>query len=137
MQQSHAVSHTIEKYCKCLCFNSVDRLLNPANRMHMSLEEQLKELLEKLDLTCAMKSSGSRSKRAKLLKKEINLIRSKISQQHHQPPQIESGIGSFEEENAVVEHESEEEGKRHLDLNHNSTFRRRRLGGWIEELIYY
>ncbi|KAK9399511.1 bromodomain-containing protein 1 [Crotalus adamanteus] len=90
-------------------WEDVDRLLNPANRMHMSLEEQLKELLEKLDLTCAMKSSGSRSKRAKLLKKEINLIRSKISQQHHQPPQIESGIGSFEEENAVVEHESEEE----------------------------
>uniref|UniRef100_A0A8C5SP63 Bromodomain containing 1 n=2 Tax=Laticauda laticaudata TaxID=8630 RepID=A0A8C5SP63_LATLA len=91
-------------------WEDVDRLLNPANRVHMSLEEQLKELLEKLDLTCAMKSSGSRSKRAKLLKKEINLIRSKISQQHHQPPQIESGIGSFEEENAVVEHESEEEG---------------------------
>uniref|UniRef100_A0A2D4LHE9 Bromodomain-containing protein 1 n=2 Tax=Micrurus spixii TaxID=129469 RepID=A0A2D4LHE9_9SAUR len=90
-------------------WEDVDRLLNPANRVHMSLEEQLKELLEKLDLTCAMKSSGSRSKRAKLLKKEINLIRSKISQQHHQPPQIESGIGSFEEENAVVEHESEEE----------------------------
>ncbi|XP_026524802.1 bromodomain-containing protein 1 isoform X2 [Notechis scutatus] len=90
-------------------WEDVDRLLNPANRVHMSLEEQLKELLEKLDLTCAMKSSGSRSKRAKLLKKEINLIRSKISQQHHQSPQIESGIGSFEEENAVVEHESEEE----------------------------
>ncbi|XP_063164010.1 bromodomain-containing protein 1 isoform X2 [Candoia aspera] len=90
-------------------WEDVDRLLNPANRVHMSLEEQLKELLEKLDLTCAMKSSGSRSKRAKLLKKEINLIRSKISQQHHQPPQIESGIGSFEEENAVLEHESEEE----------------------------
>ncbi|XP_070611468.1 bromodomain-containing protein 1 isoform X5 [Erythrolamprus reginae] len=90
-------------------WEDVDRLLNPANRVHMSLEEQLKEMLEKLDLTCAMKSSGSRSKRAKLLKKEINLIRSNISQQHHQPPQIESGIGSFEEENAVVEHESEEE----------------------------
>lgn len=91
---------------------SVDRLLNPANRVHMSLEEQLRELLEKLDLTCAMKSSGSRSKRAKLLKKEINLIRLRISQQHHQPPQIESGIGSFEEENAVLEQEGEEEGKR-------------------------
>ncbi|XP_061496233.1 bromodomain-containing protein 1 isoform X2 [Rhineura floridana] len=89
-------------------WEDVDRLLNPANRVHMSLEEQLRELLEKLDLTCAMKSSGSRSKRAKLLKKEINMIRSKISQQHHQPPQIESGIGSFEEENAVLEQEGEE-----------------------------
>ncbi|XP_060633784.2 bromodomain-containing protein 1 isoform X3 [Anolis sagrei] len=90
-------------------WEDVDRLLNPANRVHMSLEEQLRELLEKLDLTCAMKSSGSRSKRAKLLKKEINLIRIKISQQQHQPPQIESGIGSFEEENAVLEQEGEEE----------------------------
>ncbi|XP_033018683.1 bromodomain-containing protein 1 isoform X5 [Lacerta agilis] len=89
-------------------WEDVDRLLNPANRVHMSLEEQLKELLEKLDLTCAMKSSGSRSKRAKLLKKEINMIRIKISQQHHQPSQIESGIGSFEEENAVLEQEGEE-----------------------------
>lgn len=89
----------------------MDRLLNPANRAHMPLEEQLRELLEKLDLTCAMKSSGSRSKRAKLLKKEINMIRIKISQQQHQPSQIESGIGSFEEENAVLEQEGEEEGK--------------------------
>ncbi|XP_025071078.1 bromodomain-containing protein 1 isoform X3 [Alligator sinensis] len=91
-------------------WEDVDRLLNPANRVHMSLEEQLRELLEKLDLTCAMKSSGSRSKRAKLLKKEISIIRNKLSQQHNQPPQIESGIGSFEEESAPLEQEGEEEG---------------------------
>ncbi|XP_043352141.1 bromodomain-containing protein 1 isoform X5 [Dermochelys coriacea] len=91
-------------------WEDVDRLLNPANRVHMSLEEQLRELLEKLDLTCAMKSSGSRSKRAKLLKKEISIIRNKLSQQHSQPPQIESGIGSFEEESAALEQEGEEEG---------------------------
>ncbi|XP_026504483.1 bromodomain-containing protein 1 isoform X3 [Terrapene carolina triunguis] len=90
-------------------WEEVDRLLNPANRVHMSLEEQLRELLEKLDLTCAMKSSGSRSKRAKLLKKEISIIRNKLSQQHSQPPQIESGIGSFEEESAALEQEGEEE----------------------------
>ncbi|KYO47476.1 hypothetical protein Y1Q_0019611 [Alligator mississippiensis] len=90
-------------------WEDVDRLLNPANRVHMSLEEQLRELLEKLDLTCAMKSSGSRSKRAKLLKKEISIIRNKLSQQHNQPPQIESGIGSFEEESAPLEQEGEEE----------------------------
>ncbi|XP_062438825.1 bromodomain-containing protein 1 isoform X3 [Rhea pennata] len=91
-------------------WEDVDRLLNPANRVHMSLEEQLRELLEKLDLTCAMKSSGSRSKRAKLLKKEISIIRNKLSQQHNQAPQIESGIGSFEEEAAALEQEGEEEG---------------------------
>ncbi|XP_071589926.1 bromodomain-containing protein 1 isoform X3 [Heliangelus exortis] len=91
-------------------WEDVDRLLNPANRAHMSLEEQLRELLEKLDLTCAMKSSGSRSKRAKLLKKEISSIRNKLSQQHNQAPQIESGIGSFEEESAALEQDGEEEG---------------------------
>ncbi|XP_038010798.1 bromodomain-containing protein 1 isoform X3 [Motacilla alba alba] len=91
-------------------WEDVDRLLNPANRAHMTLEEQLRELLEKLDLTCAMKSSGSRSKRAKLLKKEISIIRNKLSQQHNQAPQIESGIGSFEEESAALEQDGEEEG---------------------------
>ncbi|XP_057271764.1 bromodomain-containing protein 1 isoform X3 [Pezoporus wallicus] len=90
-------------------WEDVDRLLNPANRAHMSLEEQLRELLEKLDLTCAMKSSGSRSKRAKLLKKEISIIRNKLSQQHNQAPQIESGIGSFEEEGPALEQDGEEE----------------------------
>ncbi|KAM8778971.1 bromodomain-containing protein 1 isoform 3-T3 [Rhynchonycteris naso] len=92
------------------CWEDVDRLLNPANRTHMVLEEQLRELLDKLDLTCSMKSSGSRSKRAKLLKKEIALIRSKLSQQHSQPPSTESGIGDFEEEGAQLGPETGEEG---------------------------
>nr|XP_033814806.1 bromodomain-containing protein 1 isoform X5 [Geotrypetes seraphini] len=89
-------------------WEDVDKLLNPVNRVHMSLEEQLQELLEKLDLTCAMKLSASRSKRTKLLKKEINNIRNKLSQQHIQPPQIESGIGSFEEESTTLEQDGEE-----------------------------
>ncbi|XP_034499867.1 bromodomain-containing protein 1 isoform X4 [Ailuropoda melanoleuca] len=91
-------------------WDDVDRLLNPANRAHMVLEEQLRELLDKLDLTCAMKSSGSRSKRAKLLKKEIAVLRNKLSQQHSQPPPVESGIGSFEEEGAQLGLETGEEG---------------------------
>ncbi|KAM4676295.1 bromodomain-containing protein 1 isoform 2-T2 [Discoglossus pictus] len=90
-------------------WEDVDKLLNPDNRAHMALEEQLKELLEKLDLTFAMKSSGSRSKRLKLLKREISNIRLLLSQQHVQPPQIESGIGSFEEENGSIEHDGDED----------------------------
>ncbi|XP_072452623.1 bromodomain-containing protein 1 isoform X3 [Notamacropus eugenii] len=90
-------------------WEDVDRLLNPANRVHMSLEEQLKELLDKLDLTCSMKSSGSRSKRAKLLKKEIAVVRNKLSQPSSQPPPLESGIGSLEEEGAPLEQEADEE----------------------------
>ncbi|XP_075713330.1 bromodomain-containing protein 1 isoform X2 [Rhinoderma darwinii] len=92
-------------------WEDVDKLLNPSNRIHMPLEEQLKEMLEKLDLTFAMKSSGSRSKRLKLLKREISNVRQLLSQQHVQPPQIESGIGSFEEENgSLVENDGEEDG---------------------------
>lgn len=90
----------------------VDRLLNPANRAHMVLEEQLRELLDMLDLTCAMKSSGSRSKRAKLLKKEIAVLRSKLSQQHSQPPAAESGTAGPEEDGAPRGQEAAEEGKR-------------------------
>lgn len=90
----------------------VDRLLNPANRAHMVLEEQLRELLDMLDLTCAMKSSGSRSKRAKLLKKEIAVLRSKLSQQHSQPPAAESGTAGSEEDGAPRGQEAAEEGKR-------------------------
>uniref|UniRef100_A0A4W5NJL7 Bromodomain containing 1 n=1 Tax=Hucho hucho TaxID=62062 RepID=A0A4W5NJL7_9TELE len=59
-------------------WEDVDQLLIPANRQHMPLEEQLKELLEKLDLTFSMKSSPSRSKRLKLLKKTINDVRSEM-----------------------------------------------------------
>ncbi|KAM7114225.1 bromodomain-containing protein 1 isoform 1-T3 [Molossus nigricans] len=91
-------------------WEDVDRLLNPANRAHMVLEDQLRELLDKLDLTCSMKSSGSRSKRAKLLRKEIALVRNKLSQRHGQPPPAESGTGSFEEEGAQRGQETGEEG---------------------------
>ncbi|XP_069437882.1 bromodomain-containing protein 1 isoform X2 [Ovis canadensis] len=90
-------------------WDEVDRLLNPANRAHMVLEEQLRELLDMLDLTCAMKSSGSRSKRAKLLKKEIAILRSKLSQQHSQPPAAESGTAGSEEDGAPRGQEAAEE----------------------------
>lgn len=67
-------------------FVTVDRLLNPANRLHMPLEVQLNALLEMLDLTSAMKSSPSRSKRLKLLKKTINDVRLEMSQITTCPP---------------------------------------------------
>lgn len=57
----------------------MDRLLTPAYRQVTPLEDQLKELLEKLDLSTAMKHSPSRSKRLKLLKKTIMEVRSEMS----------------------------------------------------------
>ncbi|XP_077908622.1 bromodomain-containing protein 1 isoform X3 [Ictidomys tridecemlineatus] len=90
-------------------WEDVDRLLDPANRAHLGLEEQLRELLDKLDLTCSMKSSGSRSKRAKLLKREIAVLRNKLSQQHSQSPPEGSGTGSFEEDAAPLGPDTGEE----------------------------
>ncbi|XP_053092895.1 bromodomain-containing protein 1b isoform X1 [Pangasianodon hypophthalmus] len=73
-----------------LTWEEVDRLLNPANRLHMSLEVQLNALLEMLDLTSAMKSSPSRSKRLKLLKKTISDVRLEMSQKTTCPPSEQS-----------------------------------------------
>ncbi|XP_062855199.1 bromodomain and PHD finger-containing protein 3 isoform X2 [Trichomycterus rosablanca] len=53
----------------------VDTLLDPENRVHMSVEDQLKELLEKLDVVTTMRTSGARTRRIRLLRKEINNIR--------------------------------------------------------------
>ncbi|XP_078200049.1 bromodomain-containing protein 1 isoform X6 [Callithrix jacchus] len=91
-------------------WEDVDRLLDPANRAHLGLEEQLRELLDTLDLTCAMKSSGSRSKRAKLLRKEIALLRNKLSQQHSQPPPVGPGPERLEEDGAPLGLEAGDEG---------------------------
>ncbi|XP_068584923.1 bromodomain-containing protein 1-like isoform X1 [Cebidichthys violaceus] len=60
-------------------WEDVDRLLSPAYRQLTPLEDQLRELLDKLDLSTAMKHSPSRSKRLKLLKKTITEVRSEMS----------------------------------------------------------
>ncbi|XP_077600549.1 bromodomain-containing protein 1-like isoform X1 [Stigmatopora nigra] len=59
-------------------WEEVDHLLTPSYRRLTPLEDQLKELLEKLDLSTAMKNSPSRSKRLKLLKKSIMEVRSEM-----------------------------------------------------------
>nr|XP_019934737.1 PREDICTED: bromodomain-containing protein 1-like isoform X2 [Paralichthys olivaceus] len=67
-------------------WEDVDRLLSPAYRQLTPLEDQLKELLEKLDLSTAMKHGPSRSKRLKLLKKTIMEVRSEMSLKKSLPP---------------------------------------------------
>nr|XP_034978387.1 bromodomain and PHD finger-containing protein 3 isoform X3 [Zootoca vivipara] len=64
-------------------WEDVDNLLLPENRAHLSLEVQLKELLEKLDMVSTMRSSGARTRRIRLLRREINSIRQKLAQQHN------------------------------------------------------
>ncbi|KTF88147.1 hypothetical protein cypCar_00003110 [Cyprinus carpio] len=63
------------------CCDEVDLLLDPENRVHMSPEDQLKTLLDKLDLVSSMRTSGGRTKRMRLLRREINSLRHKISHQ--------------------------------------------------------
>ncbi|XP_077450437.1 bromodomain-containing protein 1 isoform X2 [Stigmatopora argus] len=67
------------KAAAAFSWEDVDCLLKPTNRMHLPPDKQLQQLLEKFDQTCAMKSSPSRSKRIKLLKKTINDVRSDMS----------------------------------------------------------
>ncbi|XP_016337826.1 bromodomain and PHD finger-containing protein 3-like isoform X2 [Sinocyclocheilus anshuiensis] len=62
-------------------WDEVDLLLDPENRVHMSPEDQLKTLLDKLDLMSSMRTSGGRTKRMRLLRREINSLRHKISHQ--------------------------------------------------------
>lgn len=66
-----------------LSFDAVDNILLPENRAHLSLEAQLKELLEKLDMVSTMRSSGARTRRIRLLRREINSIRQKLAQQQN------------------------------------------------------
>lgn len=61
--------------------SSVDSLLDPDNRLHMTVEEQLKELLEKLDFVTSMRCSGARTRRIRLLRREINNVRHRQGQQ--------------------------------------------------------
>ncbi|XP_076860271.1 bromodomain and PHD finger-containing protein 3 isoform X2 [Brachyhypopomus gauderio] len=61
-------------YYRCT-LEDVDTLLNPENRLHMSVEDQLKELLAKLDVVTTMRSSGARTRRVRLLRREINNVR--------------------------------------------------------------
>lgn len=91
--------------------SSVDRLLVPANREHLPPDKQLQQLLEKLDLTCAMKSSPSRSKRLKLLKKTINDVRSEMSlsrvvpSAHHPPSSTSTSTSAHPEPGTAADKE--------------------------------
>uniref|UniRef100_UPI00358FE996 bromodomain-containing protein 1 isoform X2 n=1 Tax=Myxine glutinosa TaxID=7769 RepID=UPI00358FE996 len=62
----------------------VDGFLQSKSRAHLPLEEQLRRLFETLDMTCTMRAGGARSRRAKLLRREINSVRRKMAQ----PPRV-------------------------------------------------
>ncbi|KAM9185950.1 peregrin isoform 9-T9 [Dugong dugon] len=58
-----------------------ERLVLLENQKHLPVEEQLKLLLERLDEVNASKQSVSRSRRAKMIKKEMTALRRKLAHQ--------------------------------------------------------
>ncbi|KAG5838846.1 hypothetical protein ANANG_G00227950 [Anguilla anguilla] len=107
-------------YYRC-SWEDVDTLLVPENRLHLSVEEQLKELLDKLDMVTSMRSSGARTRRIRLLRREINSVRYRLGQQQQQQQQRhlltlngavkEEDEDREEEEEAVEEDNNEGEGE--------------------------
>lgn len=85
----------------------VDTLLDPDNRLHMTTENQLRELLDKLEVVTSMRSSGARTRRIRLLRREINNIRYK-----QQPRNSHMLNGDLKEED-------EEEDEDKMDGEHN------------------
>lgn len=83
-------------FCPCV----VDTLLDPENRLHMSPEEQLKELLDKLDVVATMRSSGARTRRIRLLRREINSIRYRQGQ-HHRNSLLNGDVKEEEADNGL------------------------------------
>lgn len=107
----------------CLpCLSTVDSLLDPENRLHLTTEEQLKALLDKLDIVALLPTSGGRTKRIRLLRREINTLRQKMNQEQ-QSAQSVNGNNRDEEENGEEEEEMEEEqpkrGKKKKELAEN------------------
>ncbi|XP_010209262.1 PREDICTED: bromodomain and PHD finger-containing protein 3 [Tinamus guttatus] len=92
-------------------WEDVDNVLAPENRAHLSLEAQLKELLEKLDVVSAMRSSGARTRRLRLLRREINALRQKLAQQ--QSRSLPNGEAAAREEGLdTAAREGDEERER-------------------------
>lgn len=64
-------------------WDDIDCVLDPANRLHMSIDEQLKVLLEKLDFVTSMRSSGGRTRRIRSLRSQITSIRYRQGQHRY------------------------------------------------------
>lgn len=87
----------------------VDSVLDPENRLHMTVEEQLKELLEKLDFATSMRCSGARTRRIRLLRREINNIRYRQGQ--HPRNSLHNGHLKEDDEDDEDEEDDDKETK--------------------------
>lgn len=110
----------------------VDSVLDPANRLHMTVDEQLKELLEKMDFVSSMRCSGARTRRIRLLRREINNIRYRQGQ--HPRHSLHNGHLKEEEEDDDDDDEEEDEDK---DAQADSSLLSSDKGGWWEALTLW
>ncbi|OCT91783.1 bromodomain and PHD finger-containing protein 3 [Xenopus laevis] len=75
-----------------ISWEEVDQLLLPENRAHLSPECQLKELLEKLEVVNSFRTSGARTRRLRLLRREINLLRQRSAPCNRDPQETDTGV---------------------------------------------
>lgn len=80
-------------------------MLDPDNRLHLTTDEQLKALLDKLDVVTSMRTSGGRTKRIRLLRREINSLRQKLKH----PQQSSQAVNGTSESTGKKEEVEEEE----------------------------
>ncbi|XP_041944657.1 bromodomain and PHD finger-containing protein 3 isoform X2 [Alosa sapidissima] len=90
------------------CWEEVDSLLVPENRLHLSSEQQLRALLDKLDAVMSMRTSGGRTKRIRLLRREVNSLRHKLSHRRRLPTPLCTSPLKEEDEEQDQEQEQEE-----------------------------
>lgn len=86
----------------------MDTLLDPDNRLHMTTEDQLRELLDKLDVVTTMRPGGARTRRIRLLRREINRVRYR---QHSRNSHMLNGD--------LKEEDEEEDEDKEMDGEHN------------------
>lgn len=75
----------------------------------MTVEEQLKELLEKLDFVTSMRCSGARTRRIRLLRREINNIRYRQGQ--HPRHSLHNGYLKDDDEDDCDEEDGDKDVK--------------------------
>lgn len=96
---------------------SVDSVLDPDNRLHLTTDEQLKALLDKLDMVTSMRTSGGRTKRIRLLRREINSLRQKLKHPQTNSQAVNGtaeGKGKEEGEEEGEEQEKEDETEKEM-----------------------
>lgn len=92
---------------------SVDSVLDPDNRLHLTTDEQLKALLDKLDMVTSMRTSGGRTKRIRLLRREINSLRQKLK---HPQTNSQAVNGTTESKGKEEEEEQEKEDEKKKEM---------------------